>query len=576
MPVDQLVKDCNDGRNRFVGMTSGVRTRSARAAAEANATQAVRRVIDPNKPTRKQTRQSTDVVHWIAAEKKEMDMLIEKDTFYRVGRSEVPPGTNIVPTHWVYTRKADGRFKARLVVCGDRDYDYGDTFAPTTNKAVLWLLFALTVALGLKTRVLDITGAFVSADIHRTVYVNIDGVIYRLRKFLYGLRDSPKGFNDKLTAHLLAGGYRQSVYDQCLFYKWTDENTYVYVVIHVDDFSLAASTDALIDDFVEYLKEAFPEMTQADFVTYLGAQILTLADGSRHFSRPKNLQKSFDKWLDEANTMVSEPSPSTPMTQLYAKMHEHDDSPVWERRRYQELLGSLIQLIDVRPDISYAVSKLAQRTQDCREEDWKAMLRVVLYLHATQDLGLTLKAGNPKAGHTMVRLRGYADAAYACLQDGRSQYSYGFDLIPTAQADSTEDCVQSNTGLFHNRVTTGKTVNLSSTEAEICALIECVKTTIMLRGVLAELHQSQLTPTPVFNDNKSSITLATAYSGNHNRVRYILPKITWLMEQIKEGVAQLYYMETSVLPVDMGTKALPPVDFARLRKKMLGELTGSG
>jgi hypothetical protein len=48
------------------------------------------------------------------------------------------------------------------------------------------------------------------------------------------------------------------------------------------------------------------------------------------------------------------------------------------------------------------------------------------------------------------------------------------------------------------------------------------------------------------------------------------------MEQIKEGVAQLYYMETSVLPVDMGTKALPPVDFARLRKKMLGELTGSG
>jgi hypothetical protein len=94
--------------------------------------------------------------------------------------------------------------------------------------------------------------------------------------------------------------------------------------------------------------------------------------------------------------------------------------------------------------------------------------------------------------------------------------------------------------------------------------------------VLAELHQSQLTPTPVFNDNKSSITLATAYSGNHNRVRYILPKITWLMEQIKEGVAQLYYMETSVLPVDMGTKALPPVDFARLRKKMLGEPTGSG
>jgi hypothetical protein len=138
-------------------------------------------VVDPNKPTRKQTRQSSDVDQWIAAEKKEMDMLSAKDTFIRVERDEAPRGTNIVPTHWVYARKADGRFKARLVVCGDRDYDYGDTFAPTTNKAVLWLLFALSVTLGLKTRVLDITGAFVTAEIHRTVYVNIDGDMYKLK-----------------------------------------------------------------------------------------------------------------------------------------------------------------------------------------------------------------------------------------------------------------------------------------------------------------------------------------------------------------------------------------------------------
>jgi hypothetical protein len=170
----------------------------------------------------------------------------------------------------------------------------------------------------------------------------------------------------------------------------------------------------------------------------------------------------------------------------------------------------------------------------------------------------------------MVRLRGYADAAYACLQDGRSQYSFGFDLVPTQREEDDTVGLYPATGLFHNRVTTGKTVNLSSTEAEICAMIECVKTTIMLRGVLEELHQCQLEPTTVFNDNKSSITLATAYSGNHNRIRYILPKISWLMEQVKLGVTQLQYMDTTQLPVDMGTKALPPADFERLRDRILG------
>jgi len=192
-----------------------------------------------------------------------------------------------------------------------------------------------------------------------------------------------------MTIHLVKGGYQQSKYDQCLFFKWISPNKFIYIVVHVDDFSLTGIDDEMIEDFIGYLKTGFPEMTESEFLTNLGAQILTLSDGSRHFSRPKNLEKVFDMWLEETYTRVGREIPSTPMTELYAKMHEHEDSPVWVRKKYQELLGSLIQLIHVRPDISYAISKLAQRTQDCREEDWKAMLRAVLYLHGTQDKGLT-------------------------------------------------------------------------------------------------------------------------------------------------------------------------------------------
>ena len=76
----------------------------------------------------------------------------------------------------------------------------------------------------------------------------------------------------------------------------------------------------------------------------------------------------------------------------------------------------------------------------------------------------------------------------------------------------------------------------------------------MMRGVFEELHQTQIEPTPVYNDNKSTITLATKYSGAHKRVRYMLTKINWLMEKSKEAVYRLLYLQSDKLPADLGTK----------------------
>ena len=59
---------------------------------------------------------------------------------------------------------------------------------------------------------------------------------------------------------------------------------------------------------------------------------------------------------------------------------------------------------------------------------------------------------------------------------------------------------------------------------------------------------------PVYNDNKSAITLSTQYSGAHKRVRYMLTRINWLMEKTKEKVYELLYLSSPELPADFGTK----------------------
>ena len=71
---------------------------------------------------------------------------------------------------------------------------------------------------------------------------------------------------------------------------------------------------------------------------------------------------------------------------------------------------------------------------------------------------------------------------------------------------------------------------------------------------LKEMHLPQFGAIPLYNDNYTTRTLATKYSGSHKRVRYMLPKINWLMEKSKEQVVKFLHLDTAKLPADLGTK----------------------
>jgi hypothetical protein len=348
--------------------------------------------------------------------------------------------------------------------------------------------------------------------------------------------------------------------------KWISDSEYIYIIVYVDDFVIAATHDSLIDEFCAHLKSKY-KITTKPFTSYLGTSIEEKKDGSRVFTRPHQLERLFNKWLPTK----SEIYPDTPMTVEYGRQHSHEDSPECDKTEYQSCLGALMQIVDVRPDIAFSVSKCSQRTHDCREVDMKALLRIVCYLKGTEFKGLTLRPGNLAAGRTFLRLRGFCDASYASMSDGRSQIAYGFDLIPE-NFEGIETSVEGDidTGQFYSKVSTAGSTALSSTDTELTAIVEATKTAILFRGILAEMHLEQFRPTTIFNDNKSAIMLGTAYSGSHKRVRYILPKITWLMEMVKSEVVNLGYMHTNKLPPDLGTKSLSGKSFIPKRDAVLG------
>ena len=200
-----------------------------------------------------------------------------------------------------------------------------------------------------------------------------------------------------------------------------------------------------------------------------------------------------------------------------------------------------------------------------------ALIDIVKLLYITRDQGVTLRAGNSKSAATLVRLRGYADCSFATHGNGKSHYSHCFDLVEEQEHnDSSPLSKIFKTGMFYFKSFMAPTVDLATAKGETGALIELAKDAIFYRGVLKEIHLEQVKPTPLYGDNDSTIILSTEYSNKHRRVRYMLPKIMWLMEQTKSQVLKMLRLGTSELPPDVGTKIAGGAEFQQKMNRVMG------
>ena len=106
---------------------------------------------------------------------------------------------------------------------------------------------------------------------------------------------------------------------------------------------------------------------------------------------------------------------------------DQDDSPVVDPIHYMRLLGRLMYVIRTRPDVAYALNRLATRANRATEKDFKALIRVLLYLHHTINLGLRFKR-SPNSTENARRLFCFVDAAFATHTDSRSHTGYCFGM----------------------------------------------------------------------------------------------------------------------------------------------------
>jgi hypothetical protein len=485
-------------------------------------------------------------------------------------------GKNVVPVVVLTTAKHDAegkfiKFKARICARGDRQVIGPDTLtsSPVVSHHTLQMLLHKAVSTKTGLTVLDVTSAYLEAKLDEEVYVRVskqcsellieldptletylhdDGsMMVKLKKCLYGLKQSGKVFYDLICAKLKAYGFRKSERDPALFVKGTG-STLELCTVYVDDMVLYGS-NAQRAALSDYLQTCFQHVKIQDnpkSFSLLGMAFAHKEDGSLFVSLP-----AFEDDLVRELGIDSKDSSSTP----YRSPALGDDELLNEAqiRAFRGGVAKVLYLsTHTRPELRMATAWLTTRQVAPTLGDLRDLREVGKYLVGAPHLGLRISPSN-------LQLSFSADASYLSHSDSRGQTGvvawFGESNAPIHVMCSKQE------------------INVSSSmEGEAVALAACSKLATTLLGLCEDMECPQNSPPSIQQDNQSLLTCFRngAYNGS---TRHLNMRFHMIKQQLEDGVFQLVYVPSEQVFADPLTKRVPRARFVPWRSTLLNDPT---
>jgi hypothetical protein len=236
----------------------------------------------------------------------------------------------------------------------------------------------------------------------------------------------------------------------------------------------------------------------------------------------------------------------TPMVTNWKKIDASKSKGV-EATLYRQLIGSLMYLVNTRPDLCFVVNTLGQFMVEPKRVHWVAAKHVLRYLRGTIKFGLSYIQGDG------VNLVGYSDADWA----GNS-----------VDKKSTSGCCFSvGSGAISWFSRKHKSVALSSAEAEYMAASLASGEDIWLRTLLMGLFDQVLDTTVIHCDNQSYIKLSENHVF-HDRSKHIEIRYHFIWDCVQKGSVKLQYVPTGEQIAEILTKPLVKGKFVYFRDKL--------
>ena len=511
--------------------------------------------------SRKEAFEGPDAIKWLEADSLERCQLEALKCWRPIEPGEIGEADEVIPSVMIYTRKRDGRYKARLVALGNKQKNVGSSeiFSPTISHAANRYLLIEAAARGHFLEQFDISTAFIKAVLgDERVFVRLPkhwstedgkgkGQIVRLLRSLYGLKISPRKWYDTFKDFLVKRGWEECPREPGLFRKFEGTPDEMTLSIYVDDGLmgganpdvLRAERDAICAGLGGKVIPAVLEGS-TEVRDILGVSLrYNRVERSVKFDVSKPIDKLLGKFnMSDCRTVVS---PVVNDCNL-EDGKPRSDFPI------RQLVGSLMYLATIcRPDIAFAVQRLARFVDKPTENVVRAAKRVLAYLKGTKDSGLEY---TPEIESSFWKV--YSEVA-----------KKGERELPSTVAFTDSDfagctvTLRSTTGsiLYHRGCPIARSAKRqsilahSTCEAEYVALYDAIRM-CENQGYLHWYIQDDKLPL-VFCDNQSALSLAKSSvvtkRSKHMDLRF---------HKVREHFKDLCYVPTNLNKADPLTKPL--------------------
>ena len=477
--------------------------------------------------------------------KKEIEQMKSQQVYTEVSYNTLTPEQqkNIIQSRWVLRDKGN-TVRARIVAKGYTETisDMDDIYASTPIFCVLRLLLTLSINNGWTIQTGDISVAFLHAlaatsDLYMypptEFYTPDSGVIWKLNKAIYGLRSSPKAWQETLQQ---LGLHRSTAEPNVYFTTSRD----CYILVYVDDLMFLGVDNTINKIFgaiqQHLMLRSTGTLTPGNTVAFLGRNITNMGD---HYEI--SLADSYTtKLLEETSLSNCKPA-TTPGTSALKTATAEQEQKLnnEEHSAFRRAVGKLQWMTYTRPDISYATKELARSLQEPTTADQQKLKHLLRYIKGTEHYKQIIRPTIKVPESTVPDLNVYVDSDWAgCHVTRKSTAGFVITMLGA-------------TINYGSR--TQATIALSSAEAELYAINTGATEALHLKGLCEELTNIKKINIRIHTDSSSGKSMATRI-GTSRKAKHIELRHLFIQQLVALDIARIIKIHTNNNPADILTK----------------------
>ena len=491
---------------------------------------------------------------WGSPARNEFNLLLETKAIVEVSPEIAKDairnhGADLVILFPVYEKKIrEGQLvhKVRLVGDGRTHHHAGLTYSATPSREEFLIFLNIIACFDWEYAHLDESRAFLTSEYQgkNKVYTKFKGDpdrFWEVSRALYGLKTSPKDYQDHVARRLTSLGFHRLSMCSCIYALHKDD-IHVYVYDFVDDFIFTSNDRVTLDHYITL----FRGLAVTTEPIYNADVILGCELSRNRLLRIVSL--SVEAKIDDICAIylpTDSPRRISPMP-VAGYLHKEADFthlpekesaflPLKQQKTYMSIVGGLVYLSGFRFDIVFAVLYLSWFTKAPRGHHLSMAMYTLAYIKSTRDLALNL------GGHHPPQIVAYSDASLGTGPNGRS---IGATIIK----------LHSISGAVLAKARASTSTVLSSFEAELDSITSTIKHLLRVNNILSELqiYQDNIPPI-IYTDNQAVIAFATNLNVPKN-VRHMELRMWYIREHILAGTFTLLYQPGQSIISDKITK----------------------